>query len=113
MRIRQGSLEFAPGQRKQAVTPSRSTSGSFNKLHSINKAFLPLLLIVCAFASSALAHSLFVVARLSDTVAVIDDSTEQNHHQNPRRRRAGSYQYVTGSAQGLRFQRHERNGVGS
>src|SRR5439155_10126487 len=77
MRIRQSSLEFAPGQRKQRVTPSRSTPGGFNKLRIINKALLPLLLIVCAFASSALAHSLFVVTRLSDAVAVIDDSTDQ------------------------------------
>src|SRR6266567_1308407 len=77
MRIRQSSLEFAPAQRKQRVTPSRSTPGGFNKLRIISKALLPLLLIVCAFASSALAHSLFVVARLSDAVAVIDDSTDQ------------------------------------
>src|SRR5713101_679908 len=77
MRIRQSSLEFAPAQRKQGVTPSRSTSGGFNKLRIINKALLPLLLIVCAFASSALAHSLFVVTRLSDAVAVIDTSTVQ------------------------------------
>src|SRR5437899_3760631 len=77
MRIRQSSLQFAPAQRKQRVTPSRSTPGGFNKLRIISKALLPLLLIVCAFASSALAHSLFVVSRLSDAVAVIDDSTDQ------------------------------------
>src|SRR6266849_5190627 len=77
MRIRQSSLEFAPAQRKQRVTPSRSTSVGFNKLRIINKALLPLLLIVCAFASSALAHSLFVVTRLSNAVAVIDTSTDQ------------------------------------
>ena len=77
MRIRQRSLEFAPGQRKQRVTPSRSTSGGFNKLRIIRKALLALLLIVCAFASSALAHSLFVVTRLSDAVAVIDTSTDE------------------------------------
>jgi len=59
------------------VTPSRSTPGGFNKLRIISKALLPLLLIVCAFASSALAHSLFVVTRLSDAVAVIDASTDQ------------------------------------
>src|SRR5437667_4870694 len=77
MRIRQSSLEFAPAQRKQGVTPSRSRPGGFNKLRIINKALLPLLLIVCAFASSALAHSLFVVTTLSDAVAVIDSSTDQ------------------------------------
>ena len=77
MRIRQSSLEFAPDQRKHGVTPSRSTPGGFNKLRIIHKALLPLLLIVCAFASSALAHSLFVVARLSNSVAVIDTSTDQ------------------------------------
>ena len=38
---------------------------------------LPLLLIVCAFASSALAQSLFVPARYSNEVAVIDTSTNQ------------------------------------
>src|SRR5438445_13740613 len=77
MRIRQSSLQFAPAKRKQRVTPSRSSPGAFNKLRIISKALLPLLLIVCAFASSALAHSLFVVTRLSDAVAVIDDSTDQ------------------------------------
>src|SRR5207249_351615 len=78
MRIRQSSLQFAPAQRKQRVTPSKSTSRGFNKLRIINKPLLPLLFIVCAFASSALAHpNLFVVTRLSDAVAVIDDSTEQ------------------------------------
>src|SRR5439155_8961060 len=74
--IRQSSLEFPPAQRKQAA-PSRSTQGGFNKRCIVKKCLLPLLLIVCAFASSALAHSLFVVARLSDAVAVIDDSTDQ------------------------------------
>ncbi len=84
MRIRQSSLEFAPAQRKQGVTPSRSTPGGFNKLRN-NKALalVPLLLIVCAFASSALAHSLFVVTRLSDAVAVIDTSTDQITTQIP------------------------------
>ena len=77
MRIRQSSLEFAPAQRKQGVTPFRSRPGGFNKLRIINKALLPLLFIVCAFASSALAPSLFVVTRLSDAVAVIDASTDQ------------------------------------
>src|SRR5438067_10705627 len=76
MKIRQSSLEFPPAQRKQAA-PSRSTPGGFNKLRIINKALLALLPIVCAFASSALAHSLFVVTRLSDAVAVIYDSTDQ------------------------------------
>jgi len=77
MRIRQSSLQFTPAQRKQRVTPSRSTPGGFNKLRIISKALLPLLLIVCAFASSAFATNLFVVTRLSDAVAVIDDSTDQ------------------------------------
>src|SRR5207249_7207481 len=47
-----------------------------SKVRIIKKCLLPLLL-VCAFASSALAHSLFVVTRLSDAVAVIDTSTDQ------------------------------------
>ena len=76
MRIRQSSLEFAPAQRKQGVAPSRLTPGGFNKLRIIKRCLLPLLVIVCAFASSALAHSLFVVTRLSDEVAVIDTSTD-------------------------------------
>src|SRR5213080_3296995 len=38
---------------------------------------LPLLLIVCAFASSALAQSLFVPTRYSDWVNVIDPFTNQ------------------------------------
>src|SRR5207253_11398026 len=76
MGIKENSLEFATGEQKEGVTPVESTLGSF-ELRSISKAFLPLLLIVCAFASSALAHSLFVVTRLSDAVAVIDDSTDQ------------------------------------
>src|SRR5438067_9603655 len=76
MTIRQNSLQFVPAQRKQGVTPSRSTPGGFNKLPIISKALLPLLLIVWAFASSALAANLFVVTRLSDAVAVIDDSTD-------------------------------------
>src|SRR5438876_3418442 len=71
------SLEFAPAQRKEGVMPSKSTPGSFNKLRTISKTLLPLLLIVYAFASSALAANLFVVTRLSDAVAVIDDSTDQ------------------------------------
>src|SRR5436190_701167 len=77
MGIKQNSLEFALGQQKEGVTPSKSTPGSFNKLRIIRKTLLPLLLIVWAFASSALAANLFVVARLSDAVAVIDDSTDQ------------------------------------
>src|SRR5438552_17723176 len=77
MRIRQSSLEFAPAQRKQGVTPPRSTPGGFNKLPIISKALLPLLLIVRTFASSALAANLFVAARFSDAVAVIDDSTDR------------------------------------
>src|SRR5207248_10760274 len=43
----------------------------------ISKALMPLLLLVWGFASSALGADLFVVARLSDSVAVIDDSTDQ------------------------------------
>src|SRR5438045_785754 len=69
------SLQFTPGQRKEGAMPPKSTPGSFNKLRTIGKTLLPLLLM--AFASSALATNLFVVARLSDAVAVIDDSTDQ------------------------------------
>ena len=72
-----GSLEFAPGWRKEGVMPSKSTPGSFNKLRTISKTLLPVLLLVYAFASSALAADLFVVTRLSDAVAAIDDSTDQ------------------------------------
>ena len=43
----------------------------------MKKCLLPLLLVFCAFASSALAQSLFVVTTLSDAVAVIDSSTDQ------------------------------------
>jgi YVTN family beta-propeller protein len=43
----------------------------------MKKYHLPLLLIVCAFASSALAQSVFCPARYSDEVAVIDPSTNQ------------------------------------
>jgi len=49
---------LAPAQQKEGVMPSRSTPGSFHKLRIISKALLPLLLIVWAFASSALAQSL-------------------------------------------------------
>src|SRR5436309_1994591 len=77
MGIKQNSLEFAPGQRKEVVMPSKSTPGSFNKLRPSNKALLPLLLIVWAFASSALAANLFVVAPTDDSVTVIDSATDQ------------------------------------
>src|SRR5437667_2431767 len=43
----------------------------------MKKCLLPLLLVFCAFASSALSQSLFVVTRVSDAVAVIDSSTDQ------------------------------------
>src|SRR5213079_1284746 len=43
----------------------------------MKKYHLPLLLIGFAFASSALAQTLFVPARYSDEVAVIDTSTNQ------------------------------------
>ena len=59
------------------AAPSRSTPGGFNKRRIFSKGLLPLLLIVWAFPSLALAANLFVVARLSDLVAVIDDSTDQ------------------------------------
>ena len=58
MRIIQRCLQLAPAQQKEGVMPSRSTPGSFHKLRIISKALLPLLLIVWAFASSALAQSL-------------------------------------------------------
>src|SRR4029079_6751683 len=44
------------GEARQWRRPG-STPESFNKLRTISKALLPLLLIVCAFASSALAQS--------------------------------------------------------
>jgi len=69
MRIKQTSVKAAP---------SKSTPGGFNRRRIVKKCLLPLLFIFYAFASSALAHpNLFVVTRLSDAVAVIDDSTDQ------------------------------------
>src|SRR5437762_9775827 len=53
----------------------------------MKKYHLPLLLIGFAFASSALAQTLFVPARYSDEVAVIDTSTNQVVTQIP----VGSY----------------------
>jgi YVTN family beta-propeller protein len=44
---------------------------------------LPLLLIVCAFASSALAQSLFVAARYSNEVTVINTETNRRIAQIP------------------------------
>src|SRR5947207_1900016 len=76
MGVKQNSLEFAPAQRKERVTPSKSTPGGFNRLRIISKALLPLLLIVWAFASSALAANLFVVAPTDDSVTVIDSATD-------------------------------------
>ena len=57
MRIRQsfGTLLLC-GEDRQWRCP-RSTLEGFNKLRAIGKALLSLLLIVCAFASSALAQS--------------------------------------------------------
>ena len=69
MRIKQTSVK---------AVPAKSTPGGFNRRRIVKKCLLPLLFIFCAFASSALAHpNLFVVTRLSDAVAVIDDSTDQ------------------------------------
>ncbi len=42
---------------------------------------LLLLLIVCAFASSAVVQSLFVAARYSNTLAAINTATDQIHAQ--------------------------------
>ena len=57
IRIRQsfGTLLLCGEDRQCAV--HSSTSEGFNKLNTISKALLSLLLIVCAFASSALAQS--------------------------------------------------------
>ena len=53
-------------------------NGGFNLISSTMKTYrLPLLLITFAFASSALAQSLFVTNRYSNNVAVIDSSTNQ------------------------------------
>src|SRR5207245_928464 len=60
------------------AAPAKSTPGGFNRRRIVKECLLPLLFIFCAFASSAFAHpNLFVVTRLSDAVAVIDDSTDQ------------------------------------
>ena len=57
IRIRQSfGILLLCGEDRQWRRPS-STSEGFNKLSTISKALLPLLLIVCAFASSALAQS--------------------------------------------------------
>src|SRR6476619_3533365 len=57
MRIRQSFWTLLlRGENRQWRRPG-STPESFNKLRTISKALLPLLLIVCAFASSALAQS--------------------------------------------------------
>ena len=55
-----------PSQRRQAP-----------ELSLITKCLLPLLLILCALVPSAWAESLFVVTQLSNSVAVIDSSTDQ------------------------------------
>lgn len=57
MKIRQRfSILLLCGEDRQWRHP-RSTPEGFNKLHAISKALLPLLLIVCSFAPSALAQS--------------------------------------------------------
>src|SRR5262249_3812704 len=69
MRIKQTSVKAAP---------SKSTPGGFNRGRIVKKCLLPLLFIFCTFASPAFADpNLFVVTRLSNAVAVIDDSTDQ------------------------------------
>src|SRR6476469_7478317 len=58
MRIRQSFWTLLLcGEDRQWRLP-RSAPEGFNKLGTMSKALLPLLLIVCAFASSALAQSL-------------------------------------------------------
>ena len=57
MNIRQRFWIFLFCVEDRQWRPPRSTPKGFNKLHTVSKALLPLLLIVCSFASSALAQS--------------------------------------------------------
>src|SRR5207247_4065183 len=67
--------DFTAAQQTQAGPPRLRSAGP-NKVPRLKKCLLPVA-FVCAFASSVLAQSLFVVTKLSDKVAVIDSSTDE------------------------------------